>query len=555
MSNGAEAMVTVSDTGTAPVSPVLGAFGNSSIAGQGATGLDFLQLLMSQISSSIVDGTSGPTTLPFEIPQTGEGVAAFDMSALLSNSESGEFEAAFEELSLADLMAKDEFPIPSLPDQGGDFMKEMLVASGLFSGENGGFKQMNPDALEQLQDFFAERPELGFGDLNDLSQRLESFAMDPTMQSDFSKEGSAFFDMRNQMDLGQPSDASSADIFQDLKGVMNSIPNMDGKQAELADSDLAVGANNNNDMLEMMLANGATKDVEEVKEFFWENNSNPFAYQESMVLSKNLEGGGIEESIEQQAAILQQFDLERDSRGLRNEAVIDRDNNATTMLNVDADGIEETDDNMSSSDFARDNTNKNSFSVEQQVEASAEADKGDKTTNAEESFMKRVKQMEEAQSVARQLAQSASFKQGVNGSEFTIKLEPDYLGRLKINISQDSEGDGMIAKIVAESSYTKEVLNNNLPTLKDSLSAEGIEIDDIQILNEDEDGSDFNNLAEGDANFSDQAKQSEQADQSIFGNFQNYLKLDLEQQVSEQVADTVGARVADNQLSTISFLV
>ncbi|MBU1864636.1 MAG: flagellar hook-length control protein FliK [Candidatus Omnitrophica bacterium] len=107
------------------------------------------------------------------------------------------------------------------------------------------------------------------------------------------------------------------------------------------------------------------------------------------------------------------------------------------------------------------------------METAEQAGKGEST------FEGRVRQAQEAQSVAQQIVKSAHFRQGIKVSEFSLSLEPEYLGNLKVSIAM--EGDTIFAKIAARSAYTHDMLSSNLSALKESFNNAGIKFDAIEV--------------------------------------------------------------------------
>jgi flagellar hook-length control protein FliK len=67
--------------------------------------------------------------------------------------------------------------------------------------------------------------------------------------------------------------------------------------------------------------------------------------------------------------------------------------------------------------------------------------------------------------------------------EIRIQLKPEHLGNLEIRA--ESGGNGVIARITAESSSVKNFLENNLHFLQQSLQDQGLKIDRIQVIVQD----------------------------------------------------------------------
>ena len=71
-----------------------------------------------------------------------------------------------------------------------------------------------------------------------------------------------------------------------------------------------------------------------------------------------------------------------------------------------------------------------------------------------------------------------NFKNG--RTEMKISLKPESLGHIKLGVSTDNHH--VIIKIMAESPYVKEIIENNLNQLKNVLSSHGMEIDKLDVL-------------------------------------------------------------------------
>ena len=61
-----------------------------------------------------------------------------------------------------------------------------------------------------------------------------------------------------------------------------------------------------------------------------------------------------------------------------------------------------------------------------------------------------------------------------------ISLKPESLGHIKLGVLTDN--NHVIIKIMAESAYVKEIIENNLNQLKNVLSNHGMEIDKLDVL-------------------------------------------------------------------------
>ncbi len=82
-----------------------------------------------------------------------------------------------------------------------------------------------------------------------------------------------------------------------------------------------------------------------------------------------------------------------------------------------------------------------------------------------------------------QLAERIQIQLRDGRSEIRIQLKPDGLGHL--DIRAESTINGVVARIVVESSRVKEYLESNLPVLQQSLQDQGLRVDRIQVAVQD----------------------------------------------------------------------
>lgn len=114
---------------------------------------------------------------------------------------------------------------------------------------------------------------------------------------------------------------------------------------------------------------------------------------------------------------------------------------------------------------------------------------GEHTNNVrfESTLQERIQQAEEAKAVSQQIVRATLMRQGDQFAEFVVKLEPEYLGALRMSVTMDN--DTLVAKITADNTHTRSLLTSNLSTLKDALDEAGINLDDIEIdMHEEGDG-------------------------------------------------------------------
>lgn len=82
--------------------------------------------------------------------------------------------------------------------------------------------------------------------------------------------------------------------------------------------------------------------------------------------------------------------------------------------------------------------------------------------------------------VARQIIDRISFRGTGSQKEINIKLDPPSLGSIRVNVS--TSGESVRTTIITENSFVKQVIENNLSQLKDSLASQGIKVDQFSVL-------------------------------------------------------------------------
>ena len=107
-----------------------------------------------------------------------------------------------------------------------------------------------------------------------------------------------------------------------------------------------------------------------------------------------------------------------------------------------------------------------------------------------------------------QIINRLSIRSNGSQSEVKIQLDPPSLGRVRMNII--TSGDGVRTVIVAENQAVKQVIENNLSQLRDSMAGQGLKIDGFSVLV----GGD------GNSEFAQQGYHSDQSD-TEFSDFIN----------------------------------
>lgn len=83
------------------------------------------------------------------------------------------------------------------------------------------------------------------------------------------------------------------------------------------------------------------------------------------------------------------------------------------------------------------------------------------------------------QKILNQINSKMNFNAVKNGNKITMQLEPDFLGKIQMKVGLDN--GTVTARILAESSQVKELLDGNLAKLKSTLQQKGIEIDQFDV--------------------------------------------------------------------------
>ena len=82
--------------------------------------------------------------------------------------------------------------------------------------------------------------------------------------------------------------------------------------------------------------------------------------------------------------------------------------------------------------------------------------------------------------VASQIIERISFRGMGSHKEINIKLDPPSLGSVRMNVS--TTGESVRTTIVTENHFVKQVIESQLPQLRDSLANQGIKVDHFSVL-------------------------------------------------------------------------
>lgn len=103
--------------------------------------------------------------------------------------------------------------------------------------------------------------------------------------------------------------------------------------------------------------------------------------------------------------------------------------------------------------------------------------------------------------VINQIINKVSLRSNGSQSEIKIRLDPPSLGTLRMNVT--TSGDSVRTVIIAENHAVKQIIENNLTQLRDSMQNQGLKVDSFTVLvggNEGQSGQP-NTPQEGRANF------------------------------------------------------
>lgn len=104
-------------------------------------------------------------------------------------------------------------------------------------------------------------------------------------------------------------------------------------------------------------------------------------------------------------------------------------------------------------------------------------------TVAETKTSTRPQQLNQTE-IIQQIVERAKLSTNKDHNEITIKLKPEVLGNIRLNIS--AEKHHVIIKVVADSAAVKEILENNLHHLKSGFVNQGLEIGSFDVMVGDE---------------------------------------------------------------------
>ena len=87
--------------------------------------------------------------------------------------------------------------------------------------------------------------------------------------------------------------------------------------------------------------------------------------------------------------------------------------------------------------------------------------------------------------VLKQIKNKVNINKLTNKNQIEIQLKPDSLGKMKINLSMES--NKLVGKILVENNVVQNYLENNLQELKNNLLSKGLQVDQFNIESENKD--------------------------------------------------------------------
>jgi flagellar hook-length control protein FliK len=140
------------------------------------------------------------------------------------------------------------------------------------------------------------------------------------------------------------------------------------------------------------------------------------------------------------------------------------------------------------------------------------------------------------ETIIQQVAQRFNIQARNQETLINIRLHPAELGELKIDLTY-REG-AVRAHVIAQSQHVQEVLEKNMPRLRELLQGQGIQIDDIQVSAKADFVGDFDLLQE------QLAKRDHQPDQQSSGQFdQEDFNETLESFAAAETAEQQGVNL------------
>jgi len=94
-------------------------------------------------------------------------------------------------------------------------------------------------------------------------------------------------------------------------------------------------------------------------------------------------------------------------------------------------------------------------------------------------FDQNLQRLQDAQAVIKQISKHVGTQDGTRTTEISVKLEPEYLGNVRINVKMQNEA--VNAQIFVDNENVKELLNANMTALRSSLMDSQIKVDKVDV--------------------------------------------------------------------------
>jgi len=315
----------------------------------------------------------------------------------------------------------------------------------------------------------------------DIAKEVVLLANDSNTLSDVLVNEQLADDMTEMMDYFQTSQ------YQDILDIpldeMNSLVEEATNRLYIKNTKEELSTNENNQLVEEMLANSSIYDLDEEKISFENASMN-------IKTDKNDNDSKINDKLDKDD--LNFFELDSINNSLTEAKDISNDSNDSNSKNfngnntddtkkqvdiefVNEDSVTKTDTTSKTNREKVDFTSKTNDTVEQFVSKLDTLDSVEELTELENEVVY-VKQLRD---IVNQVTEKVKVTINNDTKKLEMNLNPKHLGKMSLDIS---ENQGIITtKIKVESEMAKEALESGLQSLKESLEEKGIKVNAIEI--------------------------------------------------------------------------
>lgn len=160
--------------------------------------------------------------------------------------------------------------------------------------------------------------------------------------------------------------------------------------------------------------------------------------------------------------------------------MLSEQNNGLNTEDVKKAEVKNKDDKFSIKDFRKQNTfENNAEQLELDVQNVDSEIPSFEITNTNNIIMSKAEKLQEQIDVLKQITEKVTVNILEDKSEMLIKLKPDNLGKVTMQIAV--ENGNITAKFLAESERVKEILESNMQELKDHLAKQGMAVQDLSV--------------------------------------------------------------------------